>query len=150
MDFSSDILVSLALNIIGYLVAAALVAIILRNRKLEKEKPEPKMQTRDADPEMPPVRKQESPVQINDPGPEYISFSEMPRVQTNSANKNTAPDHAPVKSIPHRPPTRQENRRAIYREARKLLAKGKTRDELLHRLPVTENELEMLTVAKRA
>jgi hypothetical protein len=46
--------------------------------------------------------------------------------------------------------SRQENRRAIYREARRLLAGGQSQTDLSRRLPLTEDEIEMLSVSGRA
>lgn len=135
MDFSSDVLIEFGLNLAGYIVVALLVYVVLAgrmSRKAARAEASPAAET-----EKTPVSPQATAVPIR--RPEFVSLAEAAAPETQKESQQSAV-----------PASRQENRRAIYREARQLLAKGKSRAELLHRLPLTDNELEMLTVTGKA
>jgi hypothetical protein len=150
MDFSSDVLIDFGLNLAGYIVVALLLYVLMGRRRREKQpktvehaaatSPSPKVVSQPT--------KAAAPVRVE--GPEFIPLAErVPRGRSGAAVSHVygGDDEA---AVPLTEATRKENRRAIYQEARRLLAMGKARRDLLDQLPLTEGELEMLSVAGKA
>ena len=135
MEFSSDVIVDFGLNLAGYVIVALLIFVLTGRRKKQVNAgivvPAPTP---------PQVPSQARPVFAVGASaePEFIALSGSP--------KQIGREASAVPTLPDR----QKNRRAIYEEARRLLAAGKPQGELLRRLPVTESELDMLTAAGKA
>lgn len=144
MDFSTQTLIEFGLNLAGYIVVALLVYILLR-RKDAKPSPAAKEKSESADTIV--IRK-DTPILPSRQEPEFVPLSTR-------ASQPAAAAARPA-SLPRQQPeplvavNRRENRRAIYREARRLLATGRPHNELLASLPITEDELDMLSVAGKA
>ncbi|MCK5126303.1 MAG: hypothetical protein KAR42_08600 [candidate division Zixibacteria bacterium] len=162
MDFSSQTLIEFGLNLAGYLIVAALVYVLLQKRRTRKElSAEEKIKAQEHVIAPEPVRislPTPRPILPRTPispdsktlhDPEFVSFretaqaSDRPEIKTNTFELPFPPETVIVGN-------RRENRRAIYREARRLLAKGKPQRELLEQLPITEDELEILSVTGNA
>ncbi len=150
MDFSSDVLIDVGLNLAGYLVAALLVYLILKkhpvNNRTARKRPSASGPNTTAS-----AAGASSPVAARpDVEPEFVSLSET----KSAAGGNDRPAHgatAPAGAdVPVSGEWRRQNRRAIYAEARRLLARGDSPSDLMTKLPVTESELDMLTVTGRA
>ncbi len=153
MDFSTETIIEFGLNLAGYVVVALLVYILLRRR--ESARPKAKEAAKPIDSkekssiaDTKSIRKSASPAQ-NRPEPEFM-------ILPKAAVPSVKPVAQPVAAVRQGEPetiigaNRRENRRAIYREARRLLANGRSHNELLESLPITEDELEMLSVAGKA
>jgi hypothetical protein len=145
MEFSSDILIESGLNLAGYLVVAVLLYLLIGRRTSTRTKQ---------------VASPTGPVVVTTPttsiaatakprsadNPVFISLAANASTAPSShAAKSVAPDSEVVEQI-----SRRENRRAIYREARRLLALGNSRRELMDKFPLTEDEIELLSVAGKA
>ena len=145
MDFSSNVMIDFGLNLIGYLVTTMLIYQLIsrRQRKIKIATPtmpmsEEKQITR---PDLKTDKQIKAPINS-----EYIplagsSFPSRPQ----SPETTVLSENTPMVPI-SRETNRQENRKAIYREARRLLAGGRSRNDLMERLPLTENEVDMLSV----
>lgn len=145
MDFSSDVLIDVGLNLAGYLVMALLVYLIVKKHpvndratyaKSPAAKPEAAATVHSA--AMP--RKAAPAIE-----PEFVSLLATKRPAAGTGRP--APISADVSVSGE---WRRQNRRAIYAEARRLLARGDSPSDLMTKLPVTESELDMLTVTGRA
>jgi hypothetical protein len=150
MDFSTDVMIEFGFNLAGYLIVALLVYAALGRRRRTATAPvEPK---REATPAAVPLAMHRPVFEPRTGQPEFLSLSAP--THGRAGETDGAPiimrhsDDVPAGSLTEA--TRRENREAIYREARRLLAKGKSRGELLDRLPVTEGEIEMLTATGKA
>jgi hypothetical protein len=135
MEFSSDVLVDFGLNLAGYIIVALLIFVLTgRRRKQVNAGMVVPVRT------PPQVPSQARPISaVGASGePEFIALSGPP--------KQIGREASAVPALPDR----QKNRRAIYEEARRLLAAGKPHGELLRQLPVTESELDILTAAGKA
>ena len=146
MDFSSEVLIDFGLNLAGYLMAAILVYILI-GRRLNGAAPALKPGKAASGPKADAQKGARS-----ESAPDLTSAPEfVPLVNRRiAALETTAGSVAVPESNPVAAPrfmSRREERRAICREARRLLALGKSRGELMHRLPLTEDELEMLSAA---
>ena len=150
MELSSDVLIDFGLNQAGYLVAALLIYVLLGNRGRRQNRaacagaegtaaPNPKTPHRI--PLSSSAEKKE---------PEFISLaaSRGGSDRRESAKSEVENDEKQTQS--HSAPDRRHNRRVIYREAMRLLASGTSRGDVLDQLPLTEGELEMLSVAGKA
>jgi len=148
MDFSSDVLIDVGLNLAGYLVAALLILVIARKKQSKdtdvKESPAAtKPQAAASTPVAHQVRKATTVID-----PEFVSLSETKAAPAGSDRLAAGPAATP--GTPVSAEWRRQNRREIYAEARRLLARGDSPSDLMTKLPVTESELDMLTVAGRA
>ncbi len=143
MDFSSEVLIDFGLNLAGYLIVAVMIYIILGRRRPAPEKKPAAVAVKDQT-----VVTKPAPVAANIGQPEYISLSGLTSGSPETPVARPTEMAGRMSSIT--PATRKENRRAIYQEARRLLASGKLRSDLVQQLPLTENELEMLTVTGKA
>ena len=135
MEFSSDVLVDFGLNLAGYIIVAILLFVLTGRRR--KQVKAGAVQPASPPPQAPSQARPASAVGAS-AEPEFIALSGSSRQLGKEAPA------APTL------PDRQKNRRAIYDEARRLLAAGKPHGELLRQLPVTESELDMLTAAGKA
>jgi len=141
MDFSSDVLIDFGLNLAGYLVAVVITYLLLGN---SKERKKPAAQTATASfPREGKLPEMQTPASVAS-DPEYIPLAAK-KERLSKVSRESEPSVYPLT-----PAARKENRRAIYQEARRLLASGKPRSDLLRQLPLTENELEMLSVTGQA
>jgi hypothetical protein len=153
MDFSSDVLIDFGLNLAGFLVVALLLYTLIGKKSARGKTPVAAFQPR-------PVAIPAAPVTLPPPtvkqpagrDPEFVPLSARNSAASAEVERHRPAIAAVVDDGPRRglSVSRQQNRRAIYEEARRLLAGGKSRGELLSQLPVTEGELDMLTVAGKA
>ncbi|MCP4568318.1 MAG: hypothetical protein GY841_12135 [FCB group bacterium] len=148
MDFSSDILIDFGLNLAGYLLVGGLVYLLVTSRRtlIDKSRAAVKADTDDALA----GRIKETPEIMPRPVvTEFIALADQNRISETVTSKVDATiDDTPT--LMKRDATRRADRRAICLEAKRLLAKGKSHGELMRQLPLTENELEMLSVAGKA
>lgn len=145
MDFSTQTLIEFGLNLAGYIIVALLVYILLR-RKERKSTPAAKENPESADTIV--IRK-DTPIQPNRQEPEFVPLhARISQAATPASRPVVRPTQPEPETLVAT--NRRENRRAIYREARRLLANGRPHNELLASLPITEDELEMLSVAGKA
>lgn len=149
MDFSSNLLIDFGLNLAGYVIAALLIYLLAGMRRQRAAQPNRQEDTASSKCD-PKIRKvNTSPAAA---GPEFIPLTTA-RTDGCNANPVKAPgkiaEDADAKTLPATF-SLQASRRAIYQEARRLLASGKTKSDLLRQLPLTDGELEMLTVAGKA
>jgi len=153
MDFSSDVLIDFGLNLAGYIIVALLTYILLGRRGRSEVKLSPAA-TCAATPMAAgrPLVERAVATTFAASDPEFIPLAHQSERKPDYGNREGAVvsgrEDRSVK--PLTVATRQENRRAIYQEARRLLASGRSRHELLHQLPLTEGELELLSVAGKA
>jgi hypothetical protein len=150
MEFSSNILIDFGLNLAGYLVAALLMYVLIgRVRPAEQtgsaaeashEKPRKAMS-----------RPSNEALQRPRPDPEFIPLADREKSRPD-LNREDGGDRSSSSMIDEQNGIgrRHRNRRAIYEEARRLLAGGASHTDLLSRLPVTESELDILTVTEKA
>lgn len=150
MEFSSDVLIDFGLNLAGYVVVALLVYVLIARRIVAIGPAagegaagiagSPKESTTATLSDVKPAAT-----------PEFVSLL-LPE-KTHSP-RGCDRDAVQTETDENRDATgtewRRQNRRAIYEEARRLLAHGSSRTDLLSKLPVTESELDMLTVTGRA
>ncbi|MDD4051907.1 MAG: hypothetical protein PHR28_08430 [candidate division Zixibacteria bacterium] len=145
MEFSSGILIESGLNLAGYLVVAVLLYILI-GRRTSKQAKQAASPANAVAAMAPTVTLAPSPKQRPADNPVFISLAAgAPAAPSSHAVKAIAPDSDVVEQI-----SRRENRRAIYREARRLLALGNSRRELMDKFPLTEDEIELLSVAGKA
>ncbi len=145
MDFSTDILIDFGLNMAGYLTITLLVYVLTRLRR--KDKSIAPQQTAINIPAAQPRPSILTPVRPAQAEPTFVSFGGERPGHVGPVVSAARPQVVETQPAPG---TRQDNRRAIYREARQLLARGKSQSELLARLPLTEDEIEMLSIAGNA
>lgn len=145
MELSSDVFIDFGLNLAGYIVAALMLYILTgrrRRRHSEELHGEGRGNARAASSSRP------ENVIVREPAesePEFIALAGDRRPAAEGA-VGTGRSRMPTSVRA----TRQENRRAIYHEARRLLASGTAHSEVLDQLPLTEGELELLSVAGKA
>ncbi len=135
MEFSSELLTEFGLNLAGYLIVAVLVYNLVSRRSASVGSVTSKATPHSAAPTPQSVAE----VRVARPKsgePVFVSLAAQ-------AAATPAPTVTPAA-------TRRDNRRAIYQEARRLLATGNSRRELLDRLPLTEDEIELLSLAGKA
>jgi type IV secretory pathway VirB10-like protein len=154
MEFSSDIMMEFGLNLAGYIIVAVTTYWIATRSRKAKGNQSGSNKINTVVNSEPIVRKTStSPVTTRaDEGMEYISFANIGAIPVQSVPDLAAigqKQEQPETETP-RPVSRQENRRAIYREARRLLARGKSNSDLMQQLPLTEDEVEMLSMAPNA
>lgn len=148
MDFSSDVLIDTGLNIAGYIVAALIIYLLTGWNKRRASAPgsatvAPAAAATGRSVPAPAI----SPAHVAR-APEFISLSGIrPEHDEGKAGAGIEVAGAPGATSLS---SRRDHRRAIYEEARRLLAAGKPRCDLLNQLPLTEGELEMLTVTGKA
>lgn len=143
MEFSSDILIESGLNLVGYLIVAALL-YLMTARRIAKP-------ARHGQPTTDSVAAHQSaaanhPVKL--PPADAAVFVSLASATPAGVGKTASPATAEPDVL--KESSRRENRRAIYREARRLLAQGNSRRELLDRFPLTEDEIELLSVTGKA
>jgi len=126
----------------GYITIGILLYVLLSRRLSRKSRSE--------QPEKPKVKPRPEAMsrKIVDRG-EFVDLPESKDEIPLKVIESNQPLRVAVLNDPA-PATRRENRRVIYQEARKLLAQGHSRRDLLSRLPLTETELEMLSAAGQA
>ena len=140
MDFSSEVLIEFGLNLAGYLLVALLVYLMVSRRRSTQAaaRIQSAIVPSSAAPAAPSqIRKESS-------APQFISLA-LNRVGEPAASPLPAGEE-PVSGA-H---LRQANRRAIYAEARRLLARGASSRDLGHKLPLTEAEIELLSAIGNA
>jgi len=145
MDFSPEVLIDFGFNLAGYAIAALLIYLVLGRRSR-------KIKTTGSIAEALALKHRHKDRPINNSAErrspmEFVAFGERPEQAVNDAAETRARIEPENQS---RPLSRQESRRAIYREARRLLAKGRSGSELLSSLPLTEDEMEMLSFSRQA
>jgi hypothetical protein len=141
MDFSPEIMIDFGFNLAGYLVVTLLICVLLRRRKARHQTPVDGNPNESEDKVKSATQETYS---RSDPSMEYVSLAAS---DSDDGNNSAGDAHRAAASGPA---SRQENRRAIYREARRLLARGKSGKELIGSLPLTEDEIEMLSVSGQA
>lgn len=143
MEFSSDVLIESGLNLAGYLVVAALLYLLMRRRTTKPARPSRPA----ADPAAHQSAAANHPVKLRPAdGSVFLPLaSATPTTPTAAGSRSLTPEPDARKEQ-----SRRDNRRAIYREARRLLAQGNSRRELLDRFPLTEDEIELLSVTGKA
>lgn len=143
MDFSSGIIIDFGLNLAGYMVVTLLVYVLAIRQKRPQSAPavQPHRNMTTA-----PTRSAAMP-------PAESAFVSLASTRRAPRFDQVVGDHEAPALRPDDTlsvASRRENRRAIYREARQLLARGQSQGELLARLPLTEDEIEMLSMAGNA
>lgn len=146
MDFSSNVMIDFGLNLIGYLVITLLIYQLnsRRQRRINIALPAVSPgKEKQAAPSVPKTEKQVKAVSDSEyiplAGSLFPSPPKAPQTTVSSENRQTI--------TIDRNTNRQENRKAIYREARRLLAGGRSGNDLMAQLPLTENEVEMLSAS---
>lgn len=148
MDFSFDILIDFGLNLAGYLLVGGLVYLLVTRRRAPIDKSGAAAKT-DRDDALAGRIKEVPEIMPRPVVTEFIALADQNRISETVTSKVDATiDDEPT--LIRRDATRRADRRAICLEAKRLLAKGKSHGELLRQLPLTENELEMLSVAGKA
>lgn len=138
MDFSQNVMIDFGLNLAGYLIVLILVFLLVRQ---PRKKPTPPQSAALPTPIDATDRQRVISRELRATRSVEPAFVELGR-----------PSPAPPENrkIDESLPNRQHHRRAIYNEARALLARGRTRSELLQRLPLTEDEIEILAATGNA
>jgi hypothetical protein len=149
MDFSSDVLIDFGLNLAGFIVAAILIYVLLGKARHNKR---PAVNVSNKIMEVKKIAGGAKDAVVGSRiDPEFIPLSQRIEGEKSIAiSSDTSTDDVTRPTSPITPEVRRKNRRAIYEEARRLLASGKSHGDLLHQLPLTEGELEMLSVAGKA
>ncbi len=156
MDFSSDILITSGLNLAGYLLVAVLVLLLVKNRSAKRV--DSNMAADTPAPRVRAYQPVETPAAARDIDARFIPLPKHPiepdetpdTAMAASVADTDTPDMAfaevPVSAVGEQR-SRQANRRAIYCQARKMLAEGRSSRELRSKLPLTEDEVDMLSLA---
>ena len=152
MDFSLEVLTEFALNLAGYLIVTLLVIVLVaRRRQAHKAAAVAGHINAVVPPVLEAARRAVLPRKA-DSEPEFLSLS-GPQIRP-ARSIGEAKPHLAATEVEERPVSvsvsRQENRRAIYRQARQLLAKGESHRDLLNRLPLTDDEVAMLSATGNA
>lgn len=156
MEMSQELLIDFGLNLAGYLVVVILAYILFRlpyrQRKTSQTAVRDELTlTSPKQTEAKPVAHSSRPSAKSQP--DYIELAQM-KVQATEHSKQTVPIGAETTTNRRTGGdavfSRRNNRREIYNQARELLSKGKSSRELLQQLPITEGELEMLSLARKA
>ncbi len=148
MEFSSEILIESGLNLAGYLIVAALLYILMSRRTPKASRPTTlpagsataKNASAPVTPSATPTKQRPADQSVFIPLAAGASAA-----PSNDITRPVTPAQDVVEQI-----SRRENRREIYREARRLLAKGNSRRELMDKFPLTEDEIELLSVTGKA
>ncbi|MFH1701042.1 MAG: hypothetical protein ABIE07_10690 [Candidatus Zixiibacteriota bacterium] len=146
MDFSQDVLIEFGLNLAGYLIVALLVLLLVNRRQVRKEKTGTETNNNRAN------KKARQKIDIvTQPHPEYMSLKKswVATAPLDVITDNQAKREEKINPV-FTSLDRQKNRREIYKQARKLMAGGKSNDELLEQLPLTVDELELISAAGNA
>ncbi len=140
MEFSSDVLIEFGLNLTGYLLVALLVYLMVSRRRSTRAAA--RIQSAIA----PPAAASAAPPQIRteSAAPQFISLA-----SNRAGDGRGAPRPAGAEPVSGAD-RRQANRRAIYAEARRLLARGASSRDLVQKLPLTEAEIELLSAIGNA
>ena len=141
MEFSQNTLIQFGLDIAGYLTIGVLLYVLL-SRRLSRRDRSDQVEKLPVKPEVKPV-----PQVVSERG-EFVNLPE-PK-EEKSFKVIETPQSLRLSATKDSTMTRRENRRAIYQEARQLLANGHSRRDVMTRLPLTETELEMLSAAGQA
>ncbi|MEE9442125.1 MAG: hypothetical protein V3V99_05605 [candidate division Zixibacteria bacterium] len=146
MDFSQDVLIEFGLNLAGYLMVAMLVLLLVNRRQARKDGNATEDNTNRVK-----TRTRQKIDALTQPNPEFMSLKK-------SRGAASPLDEIVEKQAGHEEniipvftsDDRQKNRREIYRQARRLMAEGKSNHELLEQLPLTEDELELISAVGNA
>jgi hypothetical protein len=146
MDFSTNVIIDFGLNLAGYIIVALLVYVLVSRQRRPQAAPAAQLPD---NMKMAPARPATYSHAAMTSQPAFVALTSDGR---SPRFDRVVGDNDVPSGLPTADPavSRRENRRAIYREARQLLARGKSRGELLARLPLTEDELEMLSMAGNA
>ncbi len=131
MEFSTNLILDMALNIAGYLTAGVLSVVVygmISNRRSERKLAAPMAS---ADPGKTVTSQPVEPVR-------FVNFARngsVPPAETTSSRRNAAPA----------PRVERADRADILRIAREMLKAGVTNDRIQRVLPVSETELELLS-----
>jgi hypothetical protein len=150
MYLSSDVLIDFGLNLAGYVIAGILFLVVWGRRE-RRIRPPKKMKVSPPPKSTVTLVAEEPGNKRTDFNPEFIPLANSAQKVSNISD-NKRPDlvsHESKRGVPVSFADRKENRRAIYQEARRLLASGRPQSDLLQQLPLTEGELDMLSVAGR-
>lgn len=150
MDFSSDVLIDFGLNLAGYLVVALLIYMIVKRRPAENRTAA--KTTSAARPQAVISAGMASSPKLTQVmiEPEFVSLSETKIGRAGADRPKSGALAAGEADGAVSGKWRRQDRRAIYAEARRLLARGDSPSDLMTKLPVTESELDMLTATGRA
>jgi len=152
MDFSLDVLIEFALNLAGYLIVTLLVFVLVARRRQASKTSTTTGHVNVVIPSVKETTPRAAVTAKASSGPEFLSLSGLP-ARPVKENKGVKPRLASEK-VTEKPVSltvsRQENRRAIYHQARQLLAKGASHRDLLSRLPLTDDEIAMLSATGNA
>jgi hypothetical protein len=146
MDFTSEIMIDFGLNLAGYLIVALMIYLLTGRRLKSVPASEEQFEAAVASTNGSKVKANPS-LKASGALPEFIPLNQG-AVEESPERKVTDSRIGQTASLTAA--DRKENRRAIYQEARRLLAAGRPRDDLLEHLPLTEGELEMLSVGGKA
>lgn len=129
MELSSNVILDMALNIAGYLAAGALSVIVysaFNNRRTET-RPAPAMAATAPSVTPPPARKKNA---------DFVSFDAPASAATTARRKSDSPA----------PRVDRSDRTDIHRIAREMIKAGATVDKIQRVLPISEAELQLLTL----
>lgn len=150
MDFSSDVLFDFGLSLAGYLFAALLIYMIVKRHLIEKRRSAEKTSAAQSQ-AVASADAVSSPKEISTATePEFVSLSDTKIIRTAAYRGPSCEIEAGIAGGAVSGEWRRQNRRAIYAEARRLLARGESPNDLMMKLPVTESELDMLKAAVKA
>ena len=147
MDFSQDVIIEFALNLGGYLIVLMLLLLLMKGKTAPKKEQLDHVVDDNASIEIP-----EKSVQPAAPSrkvdPEFIAFQEDNRTKKFDNNILPVKEAEPVRHFTQE--EKRKNRREIYKEARRLLAKGHSGGDVMRSLPLTEDEVDILSIAGKA
>ncbi|PWB68696.1 hypothetical protein C3F09_11135 [candidate division GN15 bacterium] len=124
MGISQEILSEAALNVVGYLLAGALLTLLyssLTNRGHKKVATQPAAQTA------------EKPATTGLRKVEFVDLRAVPAVESRPSNRTSIDTQS-----------RQRNRAEVMRLAREMLASGTPRENVRNLLPISEGEIALL------
>lgn len=150
MEMSQEVLIDFGLNLAGYIVVVLLAYVLFRmphrTRSKKSQPVNPVWDELNVAQSKPVVTAKTASTPLD-----YIALAEM-KMKSTTGTRRRDQSEADVNPSGNRETsfTRRNNRREIYKQARELLSKGKSGRELLEKLPITEGELEMLSLARKA
>lgn len=146
MDFSQDVLIETGLNIAGYLIVALLVLLLVNRRQAPKEE----KAVSNNDNRVKKSKKQKIDI-VSQSTPEFLALNKSKGVVAEKDIAVEIPAELDENTTTvFTSADRQKNRREIYKQARKLMAGGKSNNELLEQLPLTEDEVELISTVGNA
>lgn len=144
MDIPHEVIIEVALNIIGYLAAGALSILIYRNFARPKAGAVPRSNITLATPDQPDLRSESPSRTKDDINLEIVTFGSSPAEKlAASANKPT------INRLRGRAASPAGRDRAdIIRIAKEMMKAGATAEKIKGVIPISEAELSLLSMGK--